>query len=216
MKFRPLKDKPKDKKPKNTWDDHYTRKAKKEDYPARSVYKLQEIQRKFTLIKKNDRVLDLGCFPGSWLIYAAELTGPGGRVTGIDLKQTTVSMPGHARAVAGDILETGPSVEGLLQNRYQVVMSDMAPSTTGMKDVDAARSYELCCMALSVAERVLEPGGSFVCKIFQGEDMETFVENVRIMFGRHKIFKPESCRKQSKEIYVIGLDKKNLEDKELK
>jgi 23S rRNA (uridine2552-2'-O)-methyltransferase len=182
MKFRPLKDKPKEKKPKNTWEDHYTRKAKKEDYPARSVYKLQEIQRKFTLIKKNDRVLDLGCFPGSWLLYAAELTGPGGRVNGIDLKQVTVSLPPHAKAVAGDILEPGEDASSILKEKYRVVISDMAPATTGMKDVDAARSFELSSMALTVAEDVLEPGGAFVCKIFQGEDMEAFTAKVKELF----------------------------------
>ncbi len=208
MKFRPLKDKSKDKKPKNTWEDHYTRKAKKEDYPARSVYKLQEIQSKFTLIKKNDRVLDLGCFPGSWLLYAAELTGPGGRVYGIDLKQATIALPRHAKAFEGDILAPGDATAEILGEKYQVVLSDMAPATTGMKDVDAARSFELSSMALNVAENVLEKGGSFACKIFQGEDMESFIEKVRSVFDRHRLFKPDSCRKQSKEIYIIGLDRK--------
>lgn len=209
MKFRPLKDKPQNKKTKNTWDDdHFTRKAKNEDYPARSVYKLKEIQSKFTLIKKNDRVLDLGCFPGSWLIHAAELTGQGGRVYGIDLNLVTVKLPPHAKAFEGDILEPASSISEIFEGKYQVVLSDMAPATTGMKDVDAARSFELSSMALSVAERVLEKGGSFVCKIFQGEDMTTFIENVRAVFEKHKLFKPESCRKQSKEIYIIGLEKK--------
>jgi 23S rRNA (uridine2552-2'-O)-methyltransferase len=91
---------------------------------------------------------------------------------------------------------------------FQVVLSDMAPSTTGMKDVDAARSYELCLMALRTAETVLEKGGLFVCKIFQGEDFNPFIEKIREVFNAHKIFKPESCRKQSKEIYIIGIDKK--------
>lgn len=209
MKFRPLKDKPQNKKPKNTWDDdHFTRKAKKEDYPARSVYKLKEIQSKFTLIKKNDRVLDLGCFPGSWLIHAAELVGQGGRVYGIDLNQVTVKLPAHAKAFVGDILVPDDLISGILKEKYRVVLSDMAPATTGMKDVDAARSFELSSMALSVAECVLEKGGAFVCKIFQGEDMTTFIENVRAVFEKHKLFKPESCRKQSKEIYIIGLEKK--------
>lgn len=209
MKFRPLKDKPQNKKTKNTWDDdHFTRKAKNEDYPARSVYKLKEIQSKFTLIKKNDRVLDLGCFPGSWLICAAELTGQGGRVYGIDLNPVTVKLPPHAKAFEGDILAPGSLISEVFEGKYQVVLSDMAPATTGMKDVDAARSFELSSMALSVAERVLEKGGSFVCKIFQGEDMTTFIENVRAVFEKHKLFKPESCRKQSKEIYIIGLEKK--------
>ena len=207
MKFKPLKDKTQ-KKNKNPWEDHYSRMAKKDDYPARSVYKLQEIQRKFTLIKKNDRVLDLGCYPGSWLLYAAELTGAGGCVYGVDLKQVTVTLPPHGKAFAGDILDLQGAAAEILERKFQVVVSDMAPDTTGLKDVDAARSFELCSMALEVAEKVLDTGGSFACKIFQGEDMVAFTERVRSVFDKHKLFKPESCRKQSKEIYIIGLGKK--------
>lgn len=195
-------------KGKNSWEDHYTRQAKKDRYPARSVYKLQEIQRKFTLIKKNDRVLDLGCSPGSWLLYAAEITGPDGYVVGVDLKPVTVPLPSHARAFEGDILNMDDSLSEPMADGFQVVMSDMAPATTGMKDVDAARSLELCDMALDMALRHLAPGGAFVCKIFQGQDMKAFTDRVRPAFDTVKNFKPESCRKQSKEIYIIAKGKK--------
>lgn len=190
---------------KNQWEDHYTRKAKDEKYPARSVYKLQEIQRKFTLIKKGDKVLDLGCSPGSWLLYASELTGGGGRVVGIDLNPVTIGIPSHAKALVGDILNLTPELEEAFSSGFSVVVSDMAPATTGMKDVDAARSLELCDMALTVATQRLSPGGSFVCKIFQGGDFDAYVTRVKGHFNQVKIFKPESCRKQSKEIYIIGI-----------
>ncbi|MBU1168221.1 MAG: RlmE family RNA methyltransferase [Proteobacteria bacterium] len=206
MKRKPVKEKPK--KGKNPWEDHYSRQAKKDNYPARSVYKLQEIQRKFTLIKKNDRVLDLGCAPGSWLVYAAELAGSGGKVIGIDLKPLTISLPSQAQAFEGNILEPDQARESLFAGGFNVVLSDMAPATTGMKDVDAARSFELCSMALDLAVQVLHSKGAFVCKIFQGEDFTAFTDRVRLVFDTYKIFKPESCRKQSKEIYIIGTGKK--------
>ncbi|MEW6259628.1 MAG: RlmE family RNA methyltransferase [Thermodesulfobacteriota bacterium] len=194
----------------NRWSDHYTRKAKQEDFPARSVYKLQEIQAKFKILRKNASVLDLGCAPGSWLKYAAQLVGPEGRVIGVDRSPVAIALPSQARAMVGDV--TDASVMDAVEGRFDVVMSDMAPSTTGQKDVDAARSLELCRIALSIAQDRLLPGGSFVCKIFQGEDVECFVREVKDLFLRHAIFKPSSCRKASKEIYIIGIGKKSHRD----
>ncbi len=190
------------------WQDHYTRKAKKEQYPARSVYKLQEIQRKFKLIKKGDRVLDLGCAPGSWLKYAAELTGSAGLLVGIDLKPVTIALPPHVSAVTGDIF----AIDGQLQDKigagFNVVLSDMAPATTGNKMTDAARSLELCQAALAAADSLLVFGGTFVCKIFQGEDFKAFSDQVKRRYQVCKIFKPQSSRKASKEVFVIGLQKR--------
>lgn len=199
----------KGRKGKNNWDkDHYTQQAKKDKYPARSVYKLQEIQQKFTLIKKGDKVLDLGCFPGSWLIYAAEMTGPEGNVFGIDLNTVEAGLPSNATAFTGDILDLDKGIADSVGKEFNVVLSDMAPATTGMKDVDAMRSFELCSMALSVAMERLLPGGSFVCKIFQGGAFNEFTGLVKSVFNKHKVFKPESCRKQSREIFIIGIGKK--------
>ena len=87
----------------NRWQDHYTRRAKREKYPARSVFKLQEMQRRYKLIRRGDRVLDLGCSPGSWLLYAAALTGGSGRVVGVDLKPTTVELPGQVAIYRADV-----------------------------------------------------------------------------------------------------------------
>jgi 23S rRNA (uridine2552-2'-O)-methyltransferase len=187
----------------NPWVDHYSRQAKKEKFPARSVYKLQEIQRKYSLIKKGHKILDLGCFPGSWLLYAAELTGDTGKVMGIDLKPIAIRVPAQVEVITADVLTLDANSLG---NDFHVVLSDMAPATTGHKAVDATRSFSLCEAALAIAKRVLIPGGSFVCKIFQGQDFKDFADAVRADFHKCISFKPQSSRKASKEIFVIGLD----------
>lgn len=193
---------------KNPWADHYTRKARKERYPARSVYKLKEIQQKTGLIRKGHRILDLGCAPGSWLLEAAELTGPSGRVVGVDLKPVEIPLPGHVAAHTGDLHDMDDALRAAVGTDYDVVLSDMAPATTGVKRVDALRSFALSEAALALALEVLKPGGAFICKIFQGSDFQAFIAQVKQAFTGSKIFKPQSSRKASKEIFVIGLGKK--------
>ena len=192
----------------NRWEDHYAQQARKENYPARSVYKLQEIQQKYRLIRSGDHVLDLGCAPGSWLKFAAELTGPSGHVVGIDLTPIRISLPPTVRTYTADILHLDSGISEAVGFNFHVVLSDMAPATTGQKYVDSARSLELCETALQMALERLLPGGSFVCKIFQGEGFKTFLLPFSSHFQQHKIFKPQSCRKASKEIYLIGSRKK--------
>ena len=190
------------------WQDHYSQRAKKERFPARSVYKLKEIQKKYGLIKKGNKILDLGCAPGSWLLYAADLTGNTGHVIGIDLVPVKIHVPSHVKIYTGDILSMDEAYFSSLGQDFNVVMSDMAPSTTGNRLVDSTRSFNLCQMALTVAQTTLKTGGSFVCKIFQGEDFKKFSDSVKAVFNKHKIFKPQSTRKVSKEIYIIGFGKK--------
>lgn len=188
----------------NQWEDHLTRRARSENYPARSVYKLEEIQNKFKVMKKNDQVLDLGCAPGSWLLYAARQVGSSGRVFGIDLKEIEIKLPDNVVAIQDNILNLANS-SFLDENKgFNTILSDMAPSTSGRKDVDALRSFELCNMALTVADNFLVQDGNFVCKIFQGNDFIAFQKMVKAKFKECKIFKPDSCRKQSKEIYIIA------------
>ena len=187
------------------WEDHYSRQAKKDNYPARSVYKLQEIQSRNKIIKKGDRVLDLGCSPGSWTLYASAMAGEKGSVVGLDIKPVTVDLPGNARVYICDILSIDDETLSSVGNDFNVVISDMAPATTGSKSVDSARSYDLCMAAFDIANRVLSPGGSFVCKIFQGDDFKKFSDMVKAAYETHRIFKPQSSRKASKEIYIIGL-----------
>jgi 23S rRNA (uridine2552-2'-O)-methyltransferase len=200
--------KPKKNAKANQWQDHYTRQAQKEHYPARSVYKLVEIQKKHRIIARGDRVLDLGAAPGSWTKYAAEQTGAGGAVTGIDLSPVDLALPPHASVMTGDVFELVDSAGQVFGSDFQVVISDMAPATTGDRFGDAARSHALCEAALAIADAVLQPGGRFVCKIFQGEDFKSFSEQVKARFERMHIFKPQSSRKASREIFVIGLGKK--------
>ncbi|MFO8084783.1 MAG: RlmE family RNA methyltransferase [Desulfobacterales bacterium] len=187
------------------WEDHYSRKAKKEDFPARSVYKLKEIQKKYRIIKRGDLVLDLGCSPGSWLLYASELAGPEGFVVGVDLKPVQIELPANVKVITGNISEQGGGLLKPLEKKYNIILSDMAPATTGRKDLDAYRSFSLCTSALEIARDFLMQGGCFVCKIFQGQDFKMFSDDIKKMFKMQKNFKPQSSRKTSKEIYVIGI-----------
>ncbi len=192
---------------KDPWSDPYTERARQSGYPARSIFKLQEMQRKFRLIKKGHRVLDLGCAPGSWLLYAAALTGEGGRVIGLDLKPVTVPLPPHAGALVMDVFARESAVWEPFGSGFNVVLSDMAPDTTGTKHVDAARSLLLCERALDIAGDRLATGGTFVCKIFFGQDVKPFSEKVKRAFKRVTFFKPAASRKASREIYIIGIQK---------
>ena len=190
----------------NEWADHLTLRAKAENYPARSIYKLEEIQKKFKVIAPGSQVLDLGCAPGSWLLYAAKQVGNKGRVFGIDLQSIEIKLPDNVIAIQDNIL----SLENndFLVEGFGVVLSDMAPATTGRKDVDSFRSFELCRMALETAKKFGAPNSNFVCKIFQGNEFKEFEQAVKSVFRECKTFKPESCRKQSKEIYIIAKGKK--------
>jgi len=120
----------------------------------------------------------------------------------------TVTLPSHVRVFVADMLALPDEISEAIGRDFHVVISDMAPSTTGNRSVDAARSFDLCQAALSTAQNRLLPGGAFVCKIFQGEDSEAFIRRVQSLFHKHRIFKPRSSRKASREIYIIGLNKR--------
>jgi 23S rRNA (uridine2552-2'-O)-methyltransferase len=193
---------------KDRWADHYTHKAKKEKYAARSAYKLQEIQKKHGILSKGARVLDLGCAPGSWLQFTSKIIGSGGCLVGIDLTPVTVRMPDHVTVITGDVADLETHLIEMGHARFDVVLSDMAPATTGNRHVDEARSIGLCESALYIAEKKLLRGGSFVCKIFQGSDYKIFADRVKTLFAKQTAFRPKSTRKASREVYVIGLGKK--------
>jgi len=189
--------------------DYYFKKAKKEGYPARSVYKLEEAQQRFSFLKRGHKVLDIGAYPGSWSLYAAKVVGPQGLVVGVDLqKGCRKTQAGKARIefVRGDILDEA-TIGAVTAHaaRYQAVLSDMAPQTTGNKWADQQKSLDLSRRAFELARRFLDPGGSFYCKVFEGEDFKAFYDEVRPFFRKSKIVKPKSSRKESMEVFVLGM-----------
>lgn len=187
-------------------NDHYARKAKKENFAARSIYKLEEIDQKYHIINYGDYVLDLGASPGSWSQYVSKKIGDKGKLLGIDLKPVTVKLP-NAVFVEADINEL--KVEEVLEKyqfkrMFDAVISDMAPNTSGNKFVDQTRSYDLCIMALSNAEKFLTTGGHFVCKIFDGEDAMPFRDQLKTLFEQVFILRPKSVQSSSKEMFMIA------------
>jgi 23S rRNA (uridine2552-2'-O)-methyltransferase len=183
--------------------DSYGRRAKREGYAARSVYKLQEIDAKVGLLRRGARVLDLGAFPGSWTAYAAERVQREGKVLGIDLTEFRGTLPPHAEMRQADAFAIDPSELGG-PGSFDVVMSDMAPSTSGHRFTDQARSSALFLRALEVACAVLAPGGAFVAKIFQGGDFPEVKKAVQERFEKVRVVRPGATRSESYEVFVVG------------
>lgn len=188
--------------------DYYSKKAKKDKYPARSVYKLEEVQKKYQLLHRGDSVLDLGCYPGSWSLYASEIVGPKGVVVGVDLQQADKqSRPEGADIhwICEDIC-SAEMVTAVRKIRpaFKVLLSDLAPRTTGSRWADHQQSIELVRATLKLAETLLLPGGNYLVKVFQGEDFPVFFAEVKEKFGGVKTLKPQSSRTESREVFVLG------------
>jgi 23S rRNA (uridine2552-2'-O)-methyltransferase len=189
----------------NPWDDHYARKARQDEWLARSVYKLEEIDKRFQLIRKGNRILDLGCHPGSWSQYASLKTGPKGEVVGVDLNPPDRFSAANFRFIQADVFTLDPAWLVTAIGPRDVVMSDLAPKTTGVASTDVTRSIGLARQALTLATSLLKKGGHFVCKVFEGEDFGLFRNEVASRFGRTKAFRPPAVRKRSREVYIVGL-----------
>lgn len=194
--------------------DFYFKKAKKEWYKARSAFKLEEIQEKFFLIRKTTkRVLDIGCAPGSWLQYTIsqlkKLQVKDYQVLGFDLKPVDLHLPGLHTYVQ-DVTQV-EEVKAILAehqlSKFDFIQSDMAPNTIGLKDIDAMRAIDLLEQTYWLYDQLLDEKGSFVIKVFMGPGFDEFVAKMKKRFGGKniKVFKPISCRSQSKETYVIKL-----------
>jgi 23S rRNA (uridine2552-2'-O)-methyltransferase len=151
------------------------------------------------------RVVDLGCSPGSWLAFAQERVGASGVVVGVDIEEVKV---GGATVLVRSIFDvTADELRAALGGPAHVVLSDMAPRTTGDPFGDHVRQIELARAALSIAKELLAPGGAFVCKVFDGEEAKAFVDEVRRAFRETRRIKPEAVRTNSRELYVVGLDR---------
>jgi 23S rRNA (uridine2552-2'-O)-methyltransferase len=185
--------------------DRFFLQAKKDGFRARSAYKLEEIQRRFRLLKRGDRVLDLGAAPGGFSQIAAEAVGQGGFVLGLDLEKIPTLPPPIVTWVADaftpELLER---LRGEGRAPYDAVLSDLAPKTSGNHTTDEARSLALAERALHLATQVLRPGGSFVVKVFMGGDFEGYQKLCKQTFEQVKGVKPEaSAARHSKELYLV-------------
>lgn len=187
--------------------DRFTVAAKKAGFPARSVFKLEEIDRRARLLRPGQRVLDLGAAPGSWALYAAEKIGRRGKLLAMDLKPLTVALPPQATFVQGDALALDDAALAAFAP-YDVVLSDMAPSTTGNRLTDQTRSHELFMRALAVAVALGAPGSCFVGKIFMGEDLPLARAELRRHYAKERLMRPEGTRTVSYELFVIGQEKR--------
>jgi 23S rRNA (uridine2552-2'-O)-methyltransferase len=189
--------------------DSFTKAAKAQGYPARSVFKLEEIDRRVRLLKSGQRVLDLGAAPGSWSMYAAKKIAPSGKLLAIDLSEIQGSLGPNAQIVQGDALSLANDALAMFAP-YDVVLSDMAPATSGSKVADHARSFELFLRAVEIARALGAEGGSFVGKLFMSEDFIKAREALRALFGEVRTIKPEGTRASSVEVFLIGQARKKI------
>ena len=189
--------------------DAFTKAAKAQGYPARSVFKLEEIDRRVRLLRQGQRVLDLGAAPGSWSMYASQKIGLGGKLLAVDLSPILMSLGTNTEVSQGDALSlTNADLARFAP--YDVVLSDMAPSTSGNRDADQARSFELFMRAVDVALSLGAPGSAFVGKLFMGEDFTHARDALRTAYGEVRVLRPEGTRTSSFEVFLVGLGKKPL------
>ena len=189
--------------------DHYTQRAKKDGYPARSVYKLEEMDNKYQLIQPGMRILDVGASPGSWSLYVLRKLKTSGLLSGVDLKPLNLNKTySNFFFYLGDIFS--PEAGSFLREKgpYDLLISDVAPNTSGNRLVDTRKSYNLVDLVISLAHEQVTSGGAMVAKVFQGGDEDELFDRMGSIFNIVKRFKPKAVRSESFEIYFIGLDKR--------
>lgn len=186
--------------------DHFFHKAKKENFLARSVYKLEEIDERFKILKKDDNVIDLGYHPGSWIQYTAQKILPNGMVIGADVRDINNKLLNlkNVRLFQKDVLTIETMEELGVSDQFDVVLSDMAPNTTGIQSVDQVRSLNLVEMVFFLLPKFLKPGGNVVVKVFESNDAQLFLKEQKKHFSEFHYLRPKSTRSVSKEYFVIG------------
>jgi 23S rRNA (uridine2552-2'-O)-methyltransferase len=188
-------------------NDYYYRMAKKEEYRSRASYKLAQTVARFKFIKSGDVVIDLGAAPGGWLQVARQLVGQDGFVLGVDAEKISPLDHDNVMTIIGDIREseTLNRIMAILPRKADVVISDVAPNVSGIWEVDHARQLELAEASLKIATSLLAEDGVFFVKVFQGELLRGFLKSVHKHFSAVKVIKPKASRKESAELYVLGL-----------
>jgi 23S rRNA (uridine2552-2'-O)-methyltransferase len=189
--------------------DRFYRQAKQRSYAARSAFKLQEIDQRFRLFRPRQRILDLGCRPGSWIQYALERIGPEGRVVGLDREPLNLDLGAQCRIVLGDVMEIEPSALRGDLPCFHVVLSDMAPDTSGVAFSDQVRSAALLTRAFEIAGQVGCPKGALVGKVLMGSGFEEAWAEIKRAYARTKIVRPDATRKESTEVYVVALERRS-------
>jgi 23S rRNA (uridine2552-2'-O)-methyltransferase len=187
------------------FDDHYVKLAQQRGLRSRAAFKLQELHDKYGLIKPGMTVVDLGAAPGGWCQVVQPLVGPGGRIIALDILEME-PLPG-VEFILGDFTEEEPLLQlerALGGAPVDLVLSDMAPNISGMATVDQAKGMYLAELALGFVKAHLKPGGDFVVKLFQGTDFDSFVQQVRSLFGRVQVIKPKASRPRSREVYLLA------------
>jgi 23S rRNA (uridine2552-2'-O)-methyltransferase len=186
--------------------DHYFLKAKKENFLARSVYKLEEIDERFKVLNKGDQIIDLGYHPGSWIQYTSEKIGNNGLVVGADIKEINTKLLNlkNVRLFEKDVFTITKMEELGVSSLFDVVLSDMAPNTTGIRKVDQDRSLNLVEMVFSLLPTFLKTNGHLVIKVFESQDAQTFLKDQKSQFKELHYLRPKSVRSVSKEYFVIG------------
>jgi len=182
--------------------DTYVRQSKIDGYRARSAYKLIEIDEKFKIFKGGLTVIDIGAAPGSWTQYASKAV-KNGKIISIDLKE--MEPIDNTFQIKGDFTEdhTQQKIKELLTDKSDIVMSDMAVNTTGIKNIDSIQTGELCKEAMIFSQDIISNGGFFISKIFMGGSFNEIVQLGKKIFKEVKVFKPKSSRKDSKESFII-------------
>jgi len=187
--------------------DHYFKKAKQENFVARSIYKLEEIDKKFKIISKNNKVVDLGYYPGSWLQYVAPRVLPEGKVVGIDIKPINEKMFAKLKNVQlwqKDIMDVQSVADLGEEEPFDIVLSDMAPNTSGVKSVDQLRSLSLVEMVFSLLPIFLKKNGHLVIKVFESNEAQVFLKEQKKRFKEFHYLRPKSTRSTSKEFFLVA------------
>jgi 23S rRNA (uridine2552-2'-O)-methyltransferase len=186
--------------------DHLYAKAKEDGYRSRAAFKLKEIQESYQIIRRGDRVLDVGAWPGGWCQVALELVGHGGEVVGVDLVPLEPIEDPRFQSIVGDARDLEERVQS--PTLFDVVLSDMSPKLTGIREADQAGMVGCAELAMFVASRWLKQGGHFVVKVFKGGEVEGFVKSIRPLFNRVVRAELKSTRNTSNEFYVLGISLK--------